>query len=119
MSKIQLNNIMFYGFHGVYEYEREQGQKFYFDVEMTTADDKAAESDDLKDGVDYIAVYSMVKDVVENKRFQMLTALTAHIGDKILEAYPNIVLVKTRVRKTSVLILGPIDYLEVETERRR
>ena len=32
--------MMFYGFHGQYEYEREQGQKFYFDVEVTTKNDK-------------------------------------------------------------------------------
>ena len=43
---------MFYGFHGMYEYEREQGQKFYFDVEATTKDDKVVESDDVADTVD-------------------------------------------------------------------
>ena len=47
---------MFYGFHGVYEYEREQGQKFYFDVEIETLDDRASDTDNIRDGVDYAAV---------------------------------------------------------------
>jgi dihydroneopterin aldolase len=34
MAKVRILNMMFYGFHGVYEYEREQGQKFYIDVEI-------------------------------------------------------------------------------------
>ena len=46
MSKIRIHNMMFYGFHGIYEYEREQGQKFYIDVEMVTRDEKAAVTDD-------------------------------------------------------------------------
>ena len=33
-DKILLENMMFYGYHGVYEYEREQGQRFYVDVEL-------------------------------------------------------------------------------------
>ena len=48
MSKIKIVNMMFYGFHGIYEYEREQGQKFYLDVEMETKDQRAAESDKME-----------------------------------------------------------------------
>ena len=63
MAKIRIHNMMFYGFHGVYEYEREQGQKFYIDVEVETRDDKVAETDALSDGVDTAAIYDIVKDV--------------------------------------------------------
>ncbi|MBQ3971601.1 MAG: dihydroneopterin aldolase, partial [Selenomonadaceae bacterium] len=38
MAKIRIHNMMFYGFHGIYEYEREQGQKFYIDVEVEMDD---------------------------------------------------------------------------------
>ena len=34
MARISIKNMMFYGFHGIYEYEREQGQKFFIDVEL-------------------------------------------------------------------------------------
>ena len=34
---------MFYGFHGIYEYEREQGQKFFVDVALVTKDNRTAE----------------------------------------------------------------------------
>ena len=71
MAKVRIVNMMFYGFHGIYEYEREQGQKFYIDVEVETKDDSVAESDDVKDGVDTAAIYDLVKDVVENKRYNM------------------------------------------------
>jgi len=119
MAKILIHNIMFYGFHGVYEYEREQGQKFYFDVEMETMDDKASETDDVKDAVDYASVYQLVKHVVENKRFHLLEALTAHIDDEILEAYPIVDVVTTTVRKPSVPISGPIDFVQVAMTRKR
>ena len=108
---------MFYGFHGIYEYEREQGQKFFIDVEVETKDDTVAESDELKDGVDTAAIYDLVKDVVENKRYNMLEALSANIGDKLLAKYPHFKSVKARIRKPSVPISGPIDYVEAEAVR--
>ena len=85
MAKIKINNMMLYGFHGIYEYEREQGQKFYIDVEMETANDDACGSDNLDDAVDSARVYDLVKDAVENKRFRLLMALGAHVGDGVRE----------------------------------
>ena len=55
MNKILIDNVMFYGFHGVYEYEREQGQKFYYDIEMYCNDITAAQTDDLTKGVDSVS----------------------------------------------------------------
>ncbi len=117
MAKISIHNMMFYGFHGFYEYEREQGQKFFIDVMLETKDDHAVETDDLKDAVDTAVVYSIVKDVTENKRFQLLMALGGHIGDKLLSKYSQAKSVTVSIRKPSVPISGPIDYVEVETTR--
>lgn len=117
MAKIRIHNMMFYGFHGFYEYEREQGQKFFIDVELETKSDQAVESDDLKDAVDTAAVYGIVKDVTENKRFQLLMALGGHIADKLLQKYSMVKSAKVCIRKPSVPISGPIDYVEVETTR--
>lgn len=119
MTKILISNVMFYGFHGVYEYEREQGQRFYYDVEMTAGSDLAAATDDLDDAVDYVSVYQMVQDLAENKRFKLLEALAAHIGDELLRHYVAIAEVTVRVRKPSVPIAGPIDYVQVSVTRSR
>ena len=117
MAKIRIHNMMFYGFHGFYEYEREQGQKFFIDVEVETKNDHGVETDDLKDAVDSAVVYDIVKDVTENKRFQLLMALSGHIGDRLLQKYPTVKSATVRIRKPSVPISGPIDYVEVETTR--
>lgn len=119
MAKISIRNVMFYGFHGVYEYEREQGQKFYFDVEIETLDERAAQTDDVKDAVDYALIYQLVKEVAENKRFRLLEALTAHINEEILKQFALVHRATTRVRKPSVPISGPIDFVQVETSRTR
>lgn len=118
MAKIRLVNVMFYGFNGMYEYEREQGQKFYFDVELVTKNDDHAAADNVEGYVDPATVYAIVKDIVENHRFQMLQALGATIGDRLLAKFSSVAEVTTTIRKPSVPISGPIDYVEVEITRK-
>ena len=117
--KVRIHNMMFYGFHGYYEYEREQGQKFFYDVELTTNDESMIDSDSLNDGVDTARVYDIIKEVSENHRFQLLASLGGHIADKLLEKFAYVDEVMVRIRKPSVPIAGPIDYVEVEVLRKR
>jgi dihydroneopterin aldolase len=116
-NKILLQNMMFYGYHGVYEYEREQGQHFYVDVELCFDFSKAAKSDDFHDALDYVAVYHQIKNIVEGHRFRLLEALAGNLADELLTgAVEN---VTVRVRKPGVPLPGAIDFVQVEVTRSR
>lgn len=119
MAKLRIKNMMFYGFHGVYEYEREQGQKFYVDVEVETMDDKATETDDPKYSVEPASVYDDVRDVIENKRFSTIEALCGHVGDVLLKENAHFRRVTVVIKRTSLPIKGPLDYVECEVTRER
>jgi len=116
-DKISLTNMMFYGFHGVYEYEREQGQKFYLDVDIFTDLQQAGISDQVTDTIDYTVIYAQIKKIVETQRFKLLEALGAHIGDSIIAIAPNVDSVTVRIRKPAVPLSGSIDYIQVQITR--
>ncbi|GBG56316.1 7,8-dihydroneopterin aldolase [Sporomusaceae bacterium FL31] len=118
-DKILLRNMMFYGFHGVYEYEREQGQRFYLDIELMGDFAKAGQTDNLQDTVDYTAIYSRIKDIVENRRFQLLEALGNHIAEVVLAANTSLQAVTVRIRKPAVPIPGQLDFVQIEISRSR
>lgn len=108
--------MMFYGYHGVYPYERQHGQRLYFDLELSLALDLAGKSDDLTKTVDYTKVYDVVKGIVENEQYQLLEALAEKIAQEIL-LFPAIQSVKIKVRKPLVPVPGQIDYMEIEIIR--
>nr|WP_092068386.1 dihydroneopterin aldolase [Dendrosporobacter quercicolus]NSL47077.1 dihydroneopterin aldolase [Dendrosporobacter quercicolus DSM 1736]SDL75170.1 dihydroneopterin aldolase [Dendrosporobacter quercicolus] len=118
-DKILLKNMMFYGFHGVFEYEREQGQRFYIDVELTADFDQAGKTDNLEDTIDYTAIYSHIKEIAETQRFQLLEALASQLCDSILAAYDRLQAITVRIRKPAVPIPGQIDFVQVEIARSR
>lgn len=114
MAKILIKNMMVYAFHGIYEYEREQGQKLFLDVEMVTRDDRAADTDNPDEGIDAALAYGLIKGVVKNNRCKLLQTVAKHVGQELLTKYPHLCEVTTRIRKPTVAVAGPLDYVEVE-----
>ncbi|MDR3563822.1 MAG: dihydroneopterin aldolase [Negativicutes bacterium] len=114
-DKILLQNMMFYGYHGVYEYEREQGQRFYVDVELELNFGKAAISDDWRDTIDYVGVYNQIKSIFETQRFKLMEALAGHIAATLLKE--PVLRVTVSVRKPGVPLPGQVDFVQIETTR--
>lgn len=119
MDTILLKNLMFYGYHGVYEAERELGQKFYLDIELKADLRKAGHTDELTDTIDYTAVYRAVQEITETTKFQLLEALSQTIADRILVMDERILEVTIRVRKPSAPMPGAMDFVQVEITRGR
>ncbi|MGI6092479.1 MAG: dihydroneopterin aldolase [Veillonellaceae bacterium] len=116
-DKILLQNMMFYAYHGVFDYEREHGQRFYVDIEINTDTKEAGESDDLNCAVDYTTVYKKIKEIVEKHRYKLLESLAAKISDELLK-FDRVNSVTVRIRKPAVPIPGQIDYVQLEITRR-
>lgn len=83
MDRIILSGMAFYGRHGVLAAERELGQRFRVDVELTTDLGPSGLSDRLEDTVDYVAAYDIVRAVVEGKAHNLLESLARDIADRL------------------------------------
>ena len=116
MSVIKLKNMQFFGYHGVYDYEKEAGAPFEVDVEIETSFTHAIKSDDINETINYDAIFKLVNSIVSNQRFNLIETLANAIGNQILSKF-EIQKVLVRVRKPKVQISGILDMIEVEIEK--
>lgn len=119
MDKILLSNMCFYGYHGVLPEEKTLGQKFYVDVELQLPLEKAGQTDDLDETVNYAAVYDAIRDIVTKERFNLLEALGERLCYEIFRRHPLVRKIKLRIRKPNAPIPGVFDWAGVELERDR
>lgn len=97
MDKIILEDIKFYGYHGVNPAERESGQWFSVDVELYFDANSAIISDDITDTVDYSEVYRRVINFCKRKKAKLLEKLAGMIADDLIRNFPiNEVMVKVK-----------------------
>lgn len=79
-----MEDMVFYGYHGVMEEEKVLGQKFHVDTKLYLDLKNAGKSDDLNYTVSYAEVYERIKKVVTEERYDLLEALSHRICEKIL-----------------------------------
>ncbi|MGD6845689.1 dihydroneopterin aldolase [Bacillus infantis] len=119
MDKIYLNNMKFYGYHGVFPEETKLGQRFAVDVIVETDLEKAGKSDNLADSINYGEIYHVCKEVVEGKPFKLVEALAEKIAAEMLGQFPAISIVTVKVIKPDPPIPGHYDSVAVEITRGR
>ncbi|MFM9075959.1 MAG: dihydroneopterin aldolase [Bacteroidota bacterium] len=88
MGRISLEGLEFHAFHGVYQEERVQGNRFTVDVHIDTDFGSAANKDDLSGTIDYSVIAGIVKDEMDQPR-GLLEALANCIGRRILQTFPK------------------------------
>ena len=115
-DSIILKRMEFFGFHGVEDLEREQGQRFLIDVTCSIDLRLAGTTDDIGATCNYVEIYSIVRRIVEGTPFKLIESVAELIAENILQVFP-VREVKVRVSKPEVLLGGALDYAAVEIRR--
>jgi 7,8-dihydroneopterin aldolase/epimerase/oxygenase len=118
VDRIALRGMLFLARHGVTLEERMEPQPIEVDVELATDLERAAASDELRDTIDYSAVFTLVARIVEDRSFRLIEALAATIADAVLGSTSASGVV-VRVRKPRALLPGPFETVEVTVSRSR
>ncbi len=117
-DKLRVQGMIFHAYHGLEHDEIRNGQRFEVDLEMIFDASKAAASDQLRDTIDVRQVYDKVREVVVNKRFYLIEAVSQNIADLIFEKFA-VDEVTVKVRKPFAPLGGLANGTEVEITRKR
>jgi len=83
-DRLRVTGIEVFGRHGVFDFERRDGQTFVVDLELGVDTTAAAVSDDLADTVDYGSLVSRVEQAVGNDPVNLIERLAQRIADVCL-----------------------------------
>ena len=120
MDRIRLNEMVFYGYHGVLPEERTLGQRFVVSVELHLDLKDAGLTDDLDRTVNYSEVYAAVREVVAGPPFRLIETVAERIAARLLADHPSVTFVSVSVNKPAPPIAGAVlGSAEVYIERRR
>lgn len=88
-TKISLNRLRFYAYHGVLEQERRVGNHYEVSIEVCYPFERALVSDDLADTLDYSRLYSIVEQEMAVPS-QLLEHVAGRIKAAVCAAFPQI-----------------------------
>jgi dihydroneopterin aldolase len=110
---IEVVGIQCYSFHGCMPEEKKTGGKYLVDIIAHFNFDNAADTDDLKQTIDYCVIYNIVQEEMAIPT-KLIETVAKKIAIKCKEHYPSIEKIEVKVKKLSPPINGLVDYVAVK-----
>ena len=110
---VYLNQVRFYAFHGVMPQERKVGGEFLVDLRVGYPIEKAMETDEVEDTLNYAELYTLVKQEMEIPS-QLLEHVAGRICKKIRERFPLISAIELKITKKNPPMGADCDGAGVE-----
>ena len=117
-DRIAVRGLRAYGHHGVYAFERRQGQTFSCDAVLDVDTRPAAETDDLQRTVNYAELSQRLHGVLAGEPVDLLETLAQRLADVCL-AYDRVEAVEITVHKPEADLGVPFDDVVVTIRRER
>ena len=118
MDRITLTGVTAVGYHGVFDFERRDGQPFVVDAVLHTDFTKAAETDDLQYTAHYGEVAELITKHIEGEPLNLIEGLAVRISEAILANY-SVTAVDVTVHKPKAPIEVPFGDVTVSVHRER
>ena len=115
-SKIILEDIKIYAYHGVLPEEAIIGNHYLVNLEVHSDLEKASQSDDLKDTINYAEINEIIYQEMEI-RSQLLEHVIGRIINKIEKQFPEITFIKIKLTKKIPPMRGEIKGVSLEFEK--
>jgi dihydroneopterin aldolase len=112
VDKITITGITGFGFHGVLEHERREGQTFLVDLEVITNFDSAISSDDVRDTVNYAELAGIVHAAIIGEPVNLIEKLANQIASDCLDI-AGVTAVTVTVHKPQAPIPVPFGNVSV------
>ena len=115
---IRLTGLRATGFHGVFDFERRDGQEFVVDADLELDTAAAAASDDLADTVDYGALAAGLVAVITGEPVNLLERLVDRLAAQCLRD-PRVSAATVTVHKPGAPIPHAFADVSVTVHRHR
>ncbi|AUJ24436.1 MULTISPECIES: dihydroneopterin aldolase [Virgibacillus] len=119
MDKILLQQLQFYGFHGLLPEENKLGQRFQVDATLYLDLSKPGNSDDMNDSIHYGQAYEYIREIVEGEAKQLIESVAENIAEKLLTSFDILEACNIKLIKPDPPIPGQYHSVAVEIYREK
>ena len=116
-DKLNLTGIRGFGYHGVFESERKNGQEFVVDVEIEAKFKNI--NDDLARTIDYSKLVDLVSAEITSNPVNLIETLAERIAMKILEFDKKIKALTVTVHKPAAPVSANLTDISVSISKAR
>lgn len=116
-DEIRIEELKVFAHHGVYDFEKEQGQDFYLNLTLFLDTLEAGKTDDLTKTINYGEVCQDLNQWMQEKSYDLLEAAAQGLAEKLLVKYERLHHLSLEIRKPQAPIKLPFGSVSVQIRR--
>jgi dihydroneopterin aldolase len=118
-DQIVLTGIHGFGYHGLFEHERKDGQDFFVDLTLLVDLKAASLSDAIEDTVNYAEITELVVEEITTNPVNLIEKLAARIAERVLNQHLKVISVTVTVHKPQAPVAAQLKDIAVVVTRVR
>ena len=118
-DQIVLTGIHGFGYHGLFEQERKDGQDFFVDLILAVDLKAASQSDAITDTVNYAEITDLVVEEITSNPVNLIEKLAARIAERVLSQHVKVISVTVTVHKPQAPVAAQLKDIAVVVTRSR
>lgn len=118
-DQIVLTGIHGFGYHGLFEQERKDGQDFFVDLTLSVDLSAPAQSDAIEDTVNYAEITDLVVQEITTNPVNLIEKLAARIAERVLNQHIKVQSVVVTVHKPQAPVAAQLKDIAVVITRSR
>jgi dihydroneopterin aldolase len=118
-DQIVLTGIHGFGYHGLFEQERKDGQDFFVDLILAVDLKAASQSDAIADTVNYAEITDLVVEEITSNPVDLIEKLAARIAERVLNQHLKVNSVTVTVHKPQAPVAAQLKDIAVVVTRTR
>ncbi|QGU08321.1 putative dihydroneopterin aldolase [Corynebacterium occultum] len=116
-DRIELKGLECFGYHGVFEAEKREGQPFIVDLACWLDFNQAAATDDLQLTVNYAELAALAHGIVTGPSRDLIETVATEIAESVMREFPQLHAVEVTLHKPQAPI--PLQFQDVAVVARR
>jgi len=118
-DQILLTGVYGFGYHGLFEHERTNGQDFFVDVVLNIDLQAVSHSDSIDETVNYAEITDLVVTEITTNPVSLIEKLAGRIAERILNSYSRVNSVSVTVHKPQAPVSASLKDIAVQITRTR
>lgn len=118
-DQILLTGIHGFGYHGLFEHERKDGQDFFVDLALSVDLTAASQTDAIEDTVNYAEITDLVVEEITSNPVNLIEKLAGRIAERVLNQHLKVQQVSVTVHKPQAPVAEQLKDIAVVVTRSR
>ena len=119
MDKIIIKGLNIFAYHGVNPEEKIDGQNFIVDVIINADIERACQTDNLDDTVNYAKAVKVITTAMTEHKYDLIEKAAAKVAEHLLDLSKKINSVEVTLKKPQAPISAEFEYVAVEIMKSR